>query len=169
MDHWGSLIAQRQLAALVTGRENVAGRVCPRQQSLVQVAPSTESTPTAIPPGMAHERSIHARQLSAGDPSSGPDPASVAHPRCVPTTEFSYLLPSPSPTRPSSMTAAGQPHLIAPLLHRTRSLLTTMFRRLLPTLSSVALRKVDLAWTTTPMRKTVCPVKPLGRVRAWVV
>ena len=59
------------------------------------VAPSTESTPIAIPPRVDR---AHARQLSAGDSSSGPDPASVAHPRRVHTTDFSHLPPSPSTT-----------------------------------------------------------------------
>ncbi|KAF8436918.1 hypothetical protein L210DRAFT_3631914 [Boletus edulis BED1] len=62
------------------------------------VAPSNESTPIAIPPRMDRERATHARQLSAGDSSSGPDPASVAHTRRVHTTDFSHLPPSPSTT-----------------------------------------------------------------------
>lgn len=62
------------------------------------VAPSAESTPIAIPPRVDRERNTHARQLSAGDSSSGPDPSSVAHPRRVHTTDFSHLPPSPSTT-----------------------------------------------------------------------
>ena len=62
------------------------------------VAPSTESTPIAIPPRVDRERNTHARQLSAGDSSSGPDPTSAAHPRRVHTTDFSHLPPSPSTT-----------------------------------------------------------------------
>ena len=62
------------------------------------VAPSTESTPIAIPPRVDRERYTHSRQLSAGDSSSGPDPISVAHPRRVHTTDFSHLPPSPSTT-----------------------------------------------------------------------
>ncbi|KAG6379088.1 hypothetical protein JVT61DRAFT_11524 [Boletus reticuloceps] len=62
------------------------------------VAPSNESTPIAIPLRMDRERATHARQLSAGDSSSGPDPASVAHTRRVHTTDFSHLPPSPSTT-----------------------------------------------------------------------
>ncbi|KAF8558429.1 hypothetical protein OG21DRAFT_1595333 [Imleria badia] len=61
------------------------------------VAPS-ESTPIAIPPRVDRERNTHARQLSAGDSSSGPDLSSVAHSRRVHTTDFSRLPPSPSTT-----------------------------------------------------------------------
>ena len=44
---------------------------------------------------MARERSIHARQRSAGDSSSGPDHTSVAQ-RRVRTADFSHFPPSPS-------------------------------------------------------------------------
>lgn len=64
----------------------------------ILVAPSTESTPIAIPPRVDRERSTHARQLSVGDSSSGPDSTSVAHSRRVHTTDFSHLPPSPSTT-----------------------------------------------------------------------
>ena len=64
----------------------------------VKSAPSTESTPIAIPPRVDRERDTHARQLSAGDSSSGPDPASAAHSRRAHTTDFSHLPPSPSTT-----------------------------------------------------------------------
>lgn len=87
-------------ASASSARERVRER---RRESLsanasVKSAPSTESTPIAIPPRVDRERNTHGRQLSAGDSSSGPDPASVAHPRRVHTTDFSHLPPSPSTT-----------------------------------------------------------------------
>lgn len=76
-------------------RESLSAGASAKPSSVV---PSTESTPIAIPPRVERERNTHARQLSAGDSSSGPDPASVAHPRRVHTTDFSHLPPSPSTT-----------------------------------------------------------------------
>ena len=76
-------------------RESLSTSVSTKPTS---VAPPTESAPITIPPRVERERSTHTRQLSAGDSSSGPDPASVAHPRRVHTTDFSHLPPSPSTT-----------------------------------------------------------------------
>ncbi|KAI9569102.1 hypothetical protein HD554DRAFT_2204797 [Boletus coccyginus] len=97
LDHSGSLLpkgplSKEEKSSSLPSTSSARDRARERRRESMStstkptlVAPSTESTPIAIPP-----------RLSAGDSSSGPDPTS--HPRRVHTTDFSHLPPSPSTT-----------------------------------------------------------------------